>query len=184
MTIQFHIQLESILEHEGMPLPVPRNHAANQEELEEDLFARFCVQPVPRDQDGEPSMAVLLMTMFDLITKHKWTNESASDVWTILKALLPHGSDLGSYHIAERILKAHMDRSLVKVHSCVNDCLLFHDFEHPKLQEPRYQNGHRTKCPKCNEARYYGQKQPRKTIYFFPCRSYFQGISYYVFVLL
>jgi hypothetical protein len=93
-----------------MPVPEPRDHDANQEELEEDLFARFCIRPVPRGEEGDPSMSVLLMTMFDLISKHKWTNEAASDVWTVLKALLPNGSDLGSFHIAERILKAHQSQ--------------------------------------------------------------------------
>ena len=122
-------------------------------------------------------MQVLLVTLMDLITKHKWTNESGSDVWNLLKAILPRKSDLGSFYIVEKILNAHMKRACVLVDCCINDCILFHNFQHPKLSGPEFQNAHRTHCHICGEKRWYSNKKPRKTVYYFPCKYYFQGTT-------
>ena len=127
------------------------------------------------NEEGEPSFSVLLATMFDLLTKHKWTRSSASDVWILLKAVMKKGHLMGSYYITEKMIRAHMDQQLLLVHCCVNDCVLFHDFQSEQLRGKALRNAHRTRCPKCNELRYYGNKKPRKVVYYFPCKYWLQG---------
>ena len=159
----------------------------------DDVWTRYGVSPSERGPDGpNPPITVVLATMFDLITKHKWTMTSASDIWTVLKAFLPGGSQLGSFNICKKILQAHLDQTLRAVDCCVNDCVLFCDLKHPRFSDDRYrflQNSHRTRCPRCNEPRWYGNKQPRKTVYYFPCSKYFQGdislsLSFSIFLVI
>ena len=172
------LQLDALL---GVP-PEPQNsepesgqHENDDPDDEVNLFEKFCNNPHRGMTEDGPSMSMVLVTMFDLITKHKWTISSASDVWSALRVLLPGGEDLGSFEICKKILEAHLKKTLVEVDSCINDCMLFHDFKHPKLSGPEFQNSHRSRCLKCNEPRWYGNKKPRKTVYFFPCKQYFRG---------
>ena len=65
------------------------------------------------DDDDEPTLATVVATMLDYITKHKATNVAAADIWGFLRTLLPPGNNLGTYYeTVQKIVAAHLDNTL------------------------------------------------------------------------
>ena len=67
----------------------------------------------PGDDDDKLTLATVVATMLDYITKHKATNVAAADIWGFLRTLLPPGNNLGTYYeTVRKIVAAHLDNTL------------------------------------------------------------------------
>ena len=136
----------------------------------------------------------VLLSMMDLVAAHKLTNAAASDVWNLLGSVVPEGTDVGTFSLAEIILRAHMKDALVVNHRqrhththahtrpqvvpvCINDCVAFYDFQSPALQS--MQNSQLDECPRCQASRYVvcpikRTRKDAKVMYYLPSYHYWQ----------
>jgi hypothetical protein len=116
--------------------------------------------------------------MLDWKNKHKSKNTALKDMWQVLKSLCR--GDVGTYEMAKKILKAHIDQTMEMIPCCVNDCTLVYDYKSPELQH--LDSAHQTYCPRCTEL-YRLPEGPdgkegtwRKLVYYFPLVFYYRDL--------
>jgi hypothetical protein len=146
--------------------------------------------PEPAADPGHtpPSLEVVIATGIAWMTKHKETDSSTKDMWKMVRAIC--GTRIDLYKLAKHALKAHLAGTLELIDVCVNDCMMYHDCEHPTLRAIKdaegiplyYNNEQREFCRHCTEVRRLpptkeGEKgKPRKTLYYFPLAAYFRDL--------
>ena len=143
------------------------------------------MEPVGADEN-QPSIGVVLITVLDLMTKHKATDAVAKDLIALLNTLVAKENHMPTFYMMQSLLKRHMAGSadgktspaVEKIEVCVNMCIAFRDSLLPlKKDSPLHQHAHRTYCPECLENRYLDDRRtPRRVAYFLPCISYFQDL--------
>ena len=142
-----------------------------------DLF-RDLDRPATSDKVGLTIVGVVV-TMFAWIAKNKGTDSMATDMWDVLRVLLPELTCIGTFHRMQKFLRVHMLNTLEMIDVCVNSCIGYFDCQAPELIQ--YKHSHRTYCPVCGDARYLpgGEKKARKIFYYFPLRPWLQDLFRY-----
>jgi hypothetical protein len=123
----------------------------------------------PDDERSSITLGELLILFFEWMTAHTVTDACARGVYTILNAMVPPGSNSGTWTHAKQLLENIHEQRVLPVDLCPNDCIAYYDCKHPKLQH--YQHSHRTFCHKCGADRYLtiGEKtKPAKRGYHLP----------------
>ena len=172
--------------------PVPEHHEPPDQDQQEqsapgtnafdDIDGLF--MPVGEGED-QPSLGVVLVTMLDLMTKHKATDSIMRDMVAFLNSFVPKGENLPTFYMLQSLLKRHMEgtdegqsAAVELIDICVNTCIAFRDSNLPARagQVPMH-HAHRTYCPVCGENRYLDdRKSPRRIFYFLPVAIYFQDL--------
>ena len=84
-----------------------------------------------------------VLTLFNIKSKHGWTDISFTSLLTALSDMLPDGNEIPkSYYYAKKLM-CPFGLEYKKIHACPNDCILYRN-EYEKLQE----------CPRCKRSRY------------------------------
>jgi hypothetical protein len=124
-----------------------------------------------------PTVGEIVFTVFDWMTTNKESIKSTKEVWEYTRSLFPEENNLSTFEAVMTILRRHRLETLQTIPVCVNMCVAYWNPTHPDLQGAEYINAHRTRCPKCNEARYLSDgTTERRRIYYFPFKEWFQDI--------
>jgi hypothetical protein len=124
-----------------------------------------------------PTVGEIIFTVFDWMTTNKETISSAKDVWEYTRSLCPQENNLSTFAAVMTILRRHRLETLKTIPVCVKMCVAYWNPTHPAMQGMEFRNEHRTKCPRCNEARYLSDgTTERRRIYYFPFKEWFQDI--------
>jgi hypothetical protein len=94
----------------------------------------------------------LLLYYFEWMSSHIVTDVCAQAVHGLLSLLLPKDHTFPNWTHLKNMLERVHKNNVVVVDLCPNDCMAYYDGKHAKLTG--YKNFTRTKCPKCNAARY------------------------------
>jgi hypothetical protein len=138
-------------------------------------FVVLCLQDDPNID--VPTVGEIVFTVFDWMTTNKATISSTKDVWEYTRSLFPNDNDMCGFEEVMTILRRHRLETLKTIPVCVNMCVPFWNPTHPKMQGAEYRNAHRTRCPKCDAARYLSDgKTERRRIYYFPFKEWLQDI--------
>ena len=141
---------------------------------EDDDLLDHLDEPATSNPDGM-SVGAVLLTVFQWMAKHKATDSSTIDLWSMLRLLLPAVSDVGTFQKLKRLLSKHMLDTVEEIHLCVNSCIGFFNCESELLRA--YRHAHRKYCVICGEKRYLpGGSLPRKVAYYFPLRPWFKDM--------
>ena len=84
-----------------------------------------------------------VMALFNLKTKHGWTDTSFTGLLETLQDMLPTGHKLPKSTYYAKKLMCPFGLEYEKIDACPNDCILYRNV---------YAN--LDKCPKCNKSRY------------------------------
>ena len=84
-----------------------------------------------------------VMGLFNLKSKHCWTDVSFTKLLEFLQSLLPDGHVLPKSTYYAKKLMCPLDLDYIKIDACLNDCVLYRN-EYMNLDE----------CPRCGESRY------------------------------
>jgi hypothetical protein len=142
-------------------------------------------EPVGEGED-QPSLGVVLVTMLDLMTKHKATDAIMKDFVGFLHGFVPEGGEnMPTFYMLQSLLKRHMEgtvegdvKAVEKIEICVNTCIAFRDSNLPaRAGQEQMHHAHRSYCHLCGENRYLDDRRtPRRIYYFLPCAIYFQDL--------
>ena len=84
-----------------------------------------------------------VLTLYNIKSKHGWTDSSFTSLLTALSEMLPDGNEIPkSYYYAKKLM-CPFGLEYKKIHACPNDCILYRN-EYGKLEE----------CPRCKKSRY------------------------------
>ena len=133
------------------------------------------------DGDFEVDVAKVeevLLIMYDYMAKHKATDSSSGEMWQFLRVLLPEEHNVPTFKVVKDILERHIDKTVLQIDVCINDCVAFYDANCEELAYYKYKD--LQSCPKCGEDRFIynpsGNKMPKKFFFYFPCRYYFRDL--------
>jgi hypothetical protein len=148
---------------------------------ERELFEDFN-EPATSDKEGL-TVGGVLVTMFAWIAKNKGTDTIATDMWDVLRVLLPSVTCIGTFDRMQKFLEIHMDDTVEIIGVCINSCIGYFDCQAFELDG--YKHSHRSYCPKCGEDRYLpgGEKKERKIFYYFPFRPWLQDLFRYTIIV-
>ena len=119
----------------------------------------------------------ILLIMFDWVAAHKTTGRCTKDVWSVLKAVCPPGTPVGTYAMAQTIVRHHLNGAVELVPVCRNDCCAFFNFKSENLCGMQYAD--LDACPRCGTDRYVtcgvsGARKNAKVMYYLPTRLYWE----------
>ena len=83
--------------------------------------------------------------MFDWVAAHKTTNRCTADVWNVLRAVVPPGTNPGTF------AKADLGGALVRIAVCRFDCIAYFNFKSEAFAHMQYAD--LQECPMCRAAR-------------------------------
>ena len=69
----------------------------------------------PDNPTSNITLGEVLLSMFDLIAAHKLTGTLTSDIWAILRTVVPEGTDVGTHKLMKRIIRAHLKQAVVVI---------------------------------------------------------------------
>ena len=64
------------------------------------------------------SFGELLLTIWDMVAAHRASKTLTEDIWNLVKSVVPEGTEIGSYNIAEAIVRAHIKDAVVVCSTC------------------------------------------------------------------
>ena len=115
------------------------------------------------------TLLTAVLKLFNLKTRHGWTEKSFSELLQLLNALLPEDNVVPRSTYEAKKLLSDLGMGYEKIHACPNDCILYRE-EYFSL----------TECPKCGIPRYKLKKnantedeknnkgQPLKVMWYLP----------------
>ena len=127
------------------------------------------------EDENSITVGEVLLIMFDWVAAHKTTNRCTADVWNVLRAVVPPGTNPGTFAMAERILKAHLGDALVRIAVCRFDCIAYFNFKSEPFAHMQYAD--LQECPMCGAARSVelrGKLVDAKVMYWFPSQRYWE----------
>jgi len=132
-------------------------------------------EPVHPNENDSITVGEVLVTMFDWVAAHKTTKTATDDVWNMLRAVCPPGESPGTYAIAERIMRHHLDDAVVRIPVCRYDCVAYFNFRSSAFKHLKYAD--LDCCPVCSKSRYVvvnGKRVDAKVMYWFPSVRYWE----------
>ena len=69
----------------------------------------------PDNPTSNITLGEVLLSMFDLIAAHKLTGTLTSDIWAMLRTVVPEGTDVGTHKLMKRIIRAHLKQAVVVI---------------------------------------------------------------------
>ena len=69
----------------------------------------------PDNPTSNITLGEVLLSMFDLIAAHKLTGTLTSAIWAMLRTVVPEGTDVGTYELMKRIIRAHLKQAVVVI---------------------------------------------------------------------
>jgi hypothetical protein len=86
---------------------------------------------------------------------YKIADETALSMWKRVKVMLGGRVMQAKFNSAKKIVMDFHSGNVQIVDLCINDCIAFVDCPHIEEDDFVYMHSHRTKCPKCDENRWF-----------------------------
>ena len=84
-----------------------------------------------------------MLTLFNLKSKHGWSDTSFTSLLEAMQDMLPKGHELPKSTYYAKKLMCPFGLVYEKIDACPNDCVLY-----------RNEFAHLDKCPRCHKSRY------------------------------
>lgn len=130
------------------------------------------------DPDLEfPSLGEVLIQVFDFVAKHTATISASSDLWDMIRSIIPPNSNMKTWSTVKSLIETHRMETMRVVPVCVNMCVAFTNAESPELQGDEFQNANATVCPVCKEPKYLADGvSARRVFYHLPFKFWLQDL--------
>jgi hypothetical protein len=134
-------------------------------------------EPISDDPNAR-TLADVAYSLIDWQTRFKANNVATSGVWDFGSGVLPDDHNMGKFGRLENVLKLHRAQTVQVIHACPNMCVAFWNPTHRSLTHRLdLMNAHRTRCPKCGQARYeHGTKKPVRIFWYMPIKYWMQDL--------
>jgi hypothetical protein len=76
-----------------------------------------------------------MVKLFQLKASNKWSDCSFKDLLTLLKDMLPQGNAVSETVYEAKHIICTLGLEVEKIHTCKNDCILYHEHEYEDLKK-------------------------------------------------
>ena len=127
------------------------------------------------EEPSPPTLSEVMLTVLDWYASHKQTYNATSDVYRILKLVVPPGTTVGTFKQLRAIMDRHKMATTSVFDACPKGCVVYTDL--PAFPDRMYAD--LAECPQCGSQRFVGMGAHRRAahcVYFFPLAKFLRDM--------